>query len=51
MQYGQWFSVVAVDFQVVLVDLIGGPETEYGAGLDEFFIDELGQHRLGIAEQ
>lgn len=48
VQQGQWLAILPIDFDVVVVDLVGRPEAEHCPGADQFFIDQLAQHLLGV---
>ena len=51
VQGGQRLAVLAIDFQVVVTHLVGRPEAEHGAGLDQLLVDQLPEHGLGVVEQ
>ncbi len=53
VQGGQHFAArfVGVDFDVVVVHLVGGEQAEHGFGLQPFFVDDLLQHVLRVFEQ
>ncbi len=51
VQPGNRLAVIAVDFQVIVLHLVGRPETEHRAGADEFFVDQLLEHFLCVGVQ
>src|SRR5690606_21173805 len=51
MHAPEWLAVLVVQLDVVMIDLVGRPETEDGPGADQLLVDQLAQDRLGIVEQ
>jgi hypothetical protein len=51
MQARHGLAVIAVQLDVVIVHLIGRPETEHRAGADQLLVDQLGEHFTRILVQ
>ncbi len=51
MQARHGLAVIAVQLDIVVVYLIGRPETEHRTGADQLLVDQLGQHLAGVLVQ